>query len=148
VHDPAPARAVLFHRHDLSGRLAAGLGKGQRTNGAADPDLRGQGLELGRRGRDPGCLEPANEVRDLGVRRRRLGRLGFVVNRVGGVSLRVLVRRSANGQIVIGRHLAGISCLAAEIGLTHEALYRTLATLERSGEITRKGEKIVLSTRI
>jgi CRP-like cAMP-binding protein len=36
--------------------------------------------------------------------------------------------------------------LAAEIGLTHEALYRTLATLERSGEIARKGEKIVLST--
>jgi len=35
--------------------------------------------------------------------------------------------------------------LAAEIGLTHEALYRTLATLERSGEIRRKGERIVLS---
>jgi CRP-like cAMP-binding protein len=38
--------------------------------------------------------------------------------------------------------------LAAEIGLTHEALYRTLATLERSGEIRRKGDKIVLSKRI
>ena len=38
--------------------------------------------------------------------------------------------------------------LAAEIGLTHEALYRTLAALERSGEIKRKGEKIVLSKRI
>jgi CRP/FNR family transcriptional regulator, dissimilatory nitrate respiration regulator len=38
--------------------------------------------------------------------------------------------------------------LAAEIGLTHEALYRTLASLERSGEIKRKGEKIVLSKRI
>jgi CRP-like cAMP-binding protein len=35
--------------------------------------------------------------------------------------------------------------LAAEIGLTHEALYRTLAALERSGQIKRKGEKIVLS---
>lgn len=35
--------------------------------------------------------------------------------------------------------------LAAEIGLTHEALYRTLAALERSGEIRRKGETIVLS---
>jgi CRP/FNR family transcriptional regulator, dissimilatory nitrate respiration regulator len=35
--------------------------------------------------------------------------------------------------------------LAAEIGLTHEALYRTLAVLERSGEIKRKGEKIVLA---
>lgn len=38
--------------------------------------------------------------------------------------------------------------LAAEIGLTHEALYRTLAVLERSGEIRRKGEKIVLSKRV
>ena len=35
--------------------------------------------------------------------------------------------------------------LASEIGLTHEALYRTLAALERAGEIKRKGEKIVLS---
>jgi len=38
--------------------------------------------------------------------------------------------------------------LAAEIGLTHEALYRTLATLERSGEIKRKGEKIMFSKRV
>ncbi|HZP78888.1 MAG TPA: Crp/Fnr family transcriptional regulator [Pseudolabrys sp.] len=35
--------------------------------------------------------------------------------------------------------------LAAEIGLTHEALYRTLAALQRSGEIRRENEKIVLS---
>jgi CRP-like cAMP-binding protein len=34
--------------------------------------------------------------------------------------------------------------LAAELGLTHEALYRTLAALERSGEIRRKGHKIKL----
>jgi len=37
--------------------------------------------------------------------------------------------------------------LAAEIGLTHEALYRTLAALERSGEIRRKGARIMLSKR-
>jgi CRP-like cAMP-binding protein len=35
--------------------------------------------------------------------------------------------------------------LAAELGLTHESLYRTLAELERSGEIKRKGRKITLS---
>ena len=35
--------------------------------------------------------------------------------------------------------------LAAEIGLTHEALYRTLAALERSGEISRKGDRIRLA---
>jgi CRP-like cAMP-binding protein len=38
--------------------------------------------------------------------------------------------------------------LAAEIGLTHEALYRTLAALERAGEIKRRGEKIMLSKRV
>jgi CRP-like cAMP-binding protein len=35
--------------------------------------------------------------------------------------------------------------LAAELGLTHEALYRSLAALERSGEIKRKGRNITLS---
>jgi len=35
--------------------------------------------------------------------------------------------------------------LAAELGLTHEALYRTLAEIERSGDIKRKGGKITLS---
>lgn len=34
--------------------------------------------------------------------------------------------------------------LAAELGLTHEALYRTLATLERAGEIKRGKGKITL----
>ena len=35
--------------------------------------------------------------------------------------------------------------LAAELGLTHEALYRTLAALERSGEIKRARGKITLT---
>jgi CRP/FNR family transcriptional regulator, dissimilatory nitrate respiration regulator len=35
--------------------------------------------------------------------------------------------------------------LAAEVGLTHESLYRTLAELERSGHIRRKGREITLS---
>jgi CRP-like cAMP-binding protein len=34
--------------------------------------------------------------------------------------------------------------LAAELGLTHEALYRTLAELENSGEIRRKGKAITV----
>jgi CRP/FNR family transcriptional regulator, dissimilatory nitrate respiration regulator len=37
--------------------------------------------------------------------------------------------------------------LAAELGLTHEALYRTLAALERAGEIRRGGSKITLTRR-
>jgi CRP-like cAMP-binding protein len=31
---------------------------------------------------------------------------------------------------------------AADLGLTHEALYRTLARMEADGEITRRGTKI------
>jgi CRP-like cAMP-binding protein len=38
--------------------------------------------------------------------------------------------------------------LAAEIGLTHEALYRALATLEGSSEIKRRGNKIILIKRV
>ncbi len=37
--------------------------------------------------------------------------------------------------------------LAAELGLTHEALYRTLAALEKSGEIRRARGRIVLTRR-
>ena len=41
--------------------------------------------------------------------------------------------------------LAGtLKDLAAELGLTHEALYRTLAALERAGEIKRTKGKIAL----
>jgi CRP/FNR family transcriptional regulator, dissimilatory nitrate respiration regulator len=46
-------------------------------------------------------------------------------------------------------HLRGaLKDLAAELGLTHEALYRTLAALERSREIRRKGGTITLSKRV
>ncbi|HVZ51432.1 MAG TPA: Crp/Fnr family transcriptional regulator [Pseudolabrys sp.] len=37
--------------------------------------------------------------------------------------------------------------LAGELGLTHEALYRTLAALEKSGEIRRNMGRIVLTRR-
>ena len=36
--------------------------------------------------------------------------------------------------------------LAAEIGLSHESLYRTLAALEKGGVIARSGSKIVIRT--
>ncbi|HVV60712.1 MAG TPA: Crp/Fnr family transcriptional regulator [Pseudolabrys sp.] len=37
--------------------------------------------------------------------------------------------------------------IAAQLGLTHEAFYRTLAALERAGEIRRAGAKITLLRR-
>ena len=52
------------------------------------------------------------------------------------------VNAEADGSTV---SLAGtLKDLAAELGLTHEALYRTLAALERSGEIKRARGKIAL----
>ena len=37
--------------------------------------------------------------------------------------------------------------MAGEIGLSHEALYRTLAALERDGLVARNGGKITLHGR-
>ncbi|HYG88658.1 MAG TPA: Crp/Fnr family transcriptional regulator [Azospirillum sp.] len=37
--------------------------------------------------------------------------------------------------------------IAAEIGLTHEAIYRALAALQRSGRIIRSGRRILLTAR-
>jgi CRP-like cAMP-binding protein len=52
------------------------------------------------------------------------------------------VNAGADGSVVA---LPGtLKDLAAELGLTHEALYRTLAVLTRSGEIKRAKGKIVL----
>jgi CRP-like cAMP-binding protein len=53
------------------------------------------------------------------------------------------VNTGADGRTVA---LSGtLKDVAAEIGLTHEALYRTLAALERGGEIRRAGARIVLT---
>jgi CRP-like cAMP-binding protein len=53
---------------------------------------------------------------------------------------------SADGRTV---KLTGtLKDLAAELGLTHEALYRTLAKLEHSGEIKRRGSKVKITQRI
>ena len=43
--------------------------------------------------------------------------------------------------------LSGVTLkeVAAELGLSHEALYRTLSALERAGEIRRAGSTITLS---
>lgn len=52
------------------------------------------------------------------------------------------VNADADGRTVLLR--GTLKDLAAELGLTHEALYRTLAALEHSGEIKRGKDKIVL----
>ena len=53
------------------------------------------------------------------------------------------VNADADGRAVALR--GTLKDLAAELGLTHEAFYRTLAALERSGEIKRTKGKITLA---
>jgi CRP-like cAMP-binding protein len=52
------------------------------------------------------------------------------------------VNADADGRTVALR--GTLKDLAAELGLTHEALYRTLAALERAGQIRRAKGKIML----
>jgi CRP-like cAMP-binding protein len=40
---------------------------------------------------------------------------------------------------------SGLKNLAGELGVTHEALYRTMADLQKSGLISRSGDNLVLS---
>jgi CRP-like cAMP-binding protein len=48
-----------------------------------------------------------------------------------------------------GRYSApsGLKTLAGELGVTHEALYRTMATLEKAGVVSRHDAELVLVTR-
>ncbi len=48
----------------------------------------------------------------------------------------------SDGRVV--EHRNTLKEIAAEIGLTHETLYRTLASLERNGEIKRRKAKITI----
>ena len=58
----------------------------------------------------------------------------------------LMVTASPDGRTVVLR--GTLKDLAAELGLTHEALYRTLAALQRSGEIKRNHKKITLLRRV
>jgi CRP-like cAMP-binding protein len=58
----------------------------------------------------------------------------------------LILNAKANGRVFEVR--GTLKDLAAELDLTHEALYRTLAALERSGEIRRNHSKITLLRRV
>lgn len=76
------------------------------------------------------------------ARQARLARGMAEVLRVKGARARVLayltVKGAAEATITLDRPLIAI---AARIGLTHEALYRALAALEREGRLARPGKR-------
>lgn len=83
----------------------------------------------------------AGQVRDL--------RAQLEVRNIRSASARLLawLRLSALGEppaLEIDRPWTDV---AAEIGLTHETIYRTLAGLERAGEVVREGRKVTLNRR-
>lgn len=81
---------------------------------------------------------------DLARHVQRL-RTGLELRQIRSASARVLqslhLRCDAGG---VWRAEGTLKQFAEEIGLTHEALYRALATLEKSGSIVRKANAIML----
>ena len=75
------------------------------------------------------------------VRRLRLqcGRLSL--NKVQDRLIHLLETEGQQGRFPIG---TGLKSLAGELGVTHEALYRTVADLEKKGTLKRDNKDIVL----
>jgi CRP-like cAMP-binding protein len=61
------------------------------------------------------------------------------------IMLYLELKADPDGLVAVGGELQDI---AADLGLTREALYRTLATLEQDGAIKRDGTGLVLKRRL
>ncbi len=82
----------------------------------------------------------AKEVRKLRAQCERLG-LRSAAERV----LHYIAAEGGNGTLVLNQSR---KAWAAELGLTHEALYRTLARLRADGTLHIEGERLTLSPRV
>ena len=76
------------------------------------------------------------------VRRLRLQCERLSMKSVKARVLHLLHTEGKNGRYTVG---AGLKSLASELGVTHEALYRTLAALEQSHQIQREEGALVLT---
>ena len=77
------------------------------------------------------------EVRRLRLQCERLS-LKSVKDRV----LHLIHTEGKNGQYHVN---TGLKSLAGELGVTHEALYRTLASLEKNAELSREDGLLMLT---
>lgn len=93
--------------------------------------------------RDPKAAQAFMAVlaREIMRLRTRL-ELGSIHSARDRVRHYLALNATADGRIVLP---GTIKDLAAELGLSHEALYRTLAAMQRNGEIERAGAKITLA---
>lgn len=78
------------------------------------------------------------EVKRLRLQCERLS-LKSIKDRV----LHLIHTEGKNGKYLVN---TGLKSLAGELGVTHEALYRTLASLEKSAELRREDGLLVLTT--
>lgn len=84
--------------------------------------------------------DPAFAMRWIGMLNRELVRLRLQCERLSikGVRdrlLHLIETEGQGGRLPLG---AGLKSMAAELGVTHEALYRTVADLEKQGRLRRE----------
>lgn len=93
--------------------------------------------------------DPAFAVRWIAMLNQEVKRLRAQCERLSkkGVKdrlLHLIESEGSQGQLALG---SGLKSLAAELGVTHEALYRTVADLERSGILVRRDGNLNLVNR-
>lgn len=95
--------------------------------------------------KDPEFASRWISMLNLEVRRLRLHCERLSMKSVRDRVLHLINTEGRDGQYAIG---TGIKTLAGELGVTHEALYRTLAALEKSNEIERHDGVLMLAKKI
>ena len=88
--------------------------------------------------------DPAFAMRWIGMLNQELRRLRAQCERLSlkGVRARLLHLIETEGQRGGLPLDAGLKSMASELGVTHEALYRTVAELEKKGSLRREGGQI------
>lgn len=95
--------------------------------------------------KDPEFASRWISMLNLEVRRLRLHCERLSMKSVRDRVLHLINTEGRDGQYAIG---TGLKTLAGELGVTHEALYRTLAALEKSNEIERHDGVLMLAKKI
>jgi CRP-like cAMP-binding protein len=78
------------------------------------------------------------------LRRSRLQCERLSLNRVQDRLLHLIETEGQGGRLSLG---AGLKSLAGQLGVTHEALYRCVASLEKAQDLKREGSELVLMQR-
>ena len=76
------------------------------------------------------------------LRRLRLQCERLALNRVQDRLLHLIETEGQGGRLPLG---AGLKSLAGQLGVTHEALYRCVAGMEKSQYLRREGAALVLA---